>query len=89
MNTSWFNKLKAAGHELIRTESAVRANRWSWAACHPPGDSPEGKEYKRVSDERNKAMSEFWMLTDCEYDTEEPYAACWEWRSAKVMARKC
>jgi hypothetical protein len=36
-----------------------------------------------------EAEAEFWMLTDCEYDDETPYKECWEWRSAKVMARKC
>lgn len=89
MNTYWFDKLKEAAREVIRTEKAMRGNKWSWAACHPPQDTPEGLEYKRVSDEHRAAMAEFWMLTDCEYDTEEPYAACWEWRYSKVMARKC
>ena len=35
------------------------------------------------------AEMELWNLTDIEYDEEPLYAACWQWRYCKVMARKC
>ena len=44
MNNYWFDKLKEAGREVIRTEKALRANKWSWMSCPPPPlDSPGGR----------------------------------------------
>ncbi len=89
MNQHWFDKLKEAAREVIRTEKICRANPLSWSSRGPDPNTEEGRKYLTESDASHKAMAEFWMLTDCEYNTEEPYAACWEWRYAKVMARKC
>ena len=90
MNDYRKEQLIAAGREVIRTEKILRANPHSWAACHPDPDTPEGKAYKEQSDAYRKAESEFWMLTDCEFDDQDPLrSACWYWRYGKVMARTC
>jgi hypothetical protein len=89
MNYHWLDKLKKAGAEVIRTEAICRANPISWSACGPVPGTPEGDKYIAEAAAHRAAEAEFWMLTDCEYDDDDPYKACWEWRYWKVQARKC
>ena len=88
MNNEWKKRLTAAVKKYIETDRACRANPCGYQSCGPR-DTPEWKEYARLSEEYRKAKTAMWEITDVEYDVEEPYAAAWEWRYWHVMSRKC
>jgi hypothetical protein len=85
----WKEELTAIAKRCIEAEKKCRANPCGWQSCGPR-DTPEWKEYAILSATWQDAESDLWRATDVEYDDKDPLrAACWEWRYAKVMARKC
>ena len=75
--------------DCIIAEDVLRKNPWSWKACHPKPDSPEGIEYNRLHTILYDADAKLWMATDFEYDKDGFRDIVWNWRYWKVMARKC
>lgn len=73
----------------IEAERACRMNPHSWRSCHPDPETPEGREYARVSSDYQKATAALWMATDFEYAEDGFRDVVWKWRYWSVMARKC
>ncbi len=89
MNNPYKEELTKCLRAYILADKALRNNDWSWKSFHPDPKTPEGIEYYRLQDEYQKASSDLWMITDCEYNEDGFYDIIWNWRYWKVMARKC
>ena len=73
----------------IELNDKLRKHPHAYRSSPPNLETPEGREYQTLSTAYRAAEAVLWMKTDVEYDEDGFRNVVWEWRHAKVMARKC